>query len=200
MDYEEILTPVALYRDRLKAEHAENTAAAFEELLKRSGVDEAANAALVQVIRKLEKEVAELDSKLTWWKVFRWAMILVAVAGTVLGVMWLVPLCGGDDLGVKTPVGASGFGGAVLALALIFGVLNGKIKQFKELVAERRAELERIVEEEIANTGATVELLKRGCRHLVIARRGEWGQCFGPNIVGVFERKLELMKRDGKTV
>ena len=86
MDYEEILTPVALYRDRLKAEHAENSAAAFEELLKRSGVDEAANAELVKVIRKLEKEVSELGSKLKWWKIFRGLMILVAVAGTLSGV------------------------------------------------------------------------------------------------------------------
>ena len=71
MDYEEILTPVALYRDRLKAEHAENSAAAFEALLERSDVDEAANAELVQAIRKLEKLIASLDTKLMWWKIFR---------------------------------------------------------------------------------------------------------------------------------
>ena len=147
MDYEEILTPVALYRDRLKAEHAENSAAAFEELFKRSGVDAAANAELVKVIRKLEAEVAKLGSKLMWWKIFRGLMILVAIAGAVLGVMWLIPICGGDDLGVKTPVGASGFGGMVLALVLIFAWLNGKVKLFKELVAERQAELDRQIAE-----------------------------------------------------
>ena len=142
MDYEEILTPVALYRDRLKAEHAENSAAAFEKLLERSGVDESANAALVQVIRKLEKEVASLDTKLMWWKIFRWVMILVAVAGLVLGVLWAIPLCGGDDFGVTPPVGLSGFAGLALSLALIFGLLNGKVRFFRDLVAERRAELE----------------------------------------------------------
>ena len=147
MDYEEILTPVALYRDRLKAEHAENSAAAFDELFKRSGVDKSANAALVKVIRKLEAEVAKLDSKLKRWKIFRWTMILIAVAGTVLGVMWLIPLCGGDDLGVKAPAGASGFAGTVIALALIFALLNGKVKLFKGLVDERRAELERQISE-----------------------------------------------------
>ena len=130
MDYEDILSPVAMYRDRLKAEHAKNSTEAFEELFKRSGVDAAANAALVQVIRKLEKEVAALDSKLKWWKIFRWTMILVAVAGTVLAVMWLIHVFGGDDLGVTPPVGASGGGAAAVALVLIFGVLNGKVKLF----------------------------------------------------------------------
>ena len=166
MDYEEILTPVALYRDRLKAEHAENSAAAFEELFKRSGVDEGANAALVAVIRKLEGEVAELGSKLKWWKIFRWAMILVAVAGVVLGALWLVPICGGRDFGVKAPVGASGFGGTVLALVLIFALLNGKVKLFNELVAARRAELER----QVAEAWKMMEPLNRLYRWDTVAR------------------------------
>ena len=143
MDYEEILTPVELYRDRLKAEHEKNTAEAFEELFRRSGVDESANAALVAAIRKLEKVVAELDSKLKRWKSFRWVMILIAIAGAVLGVMYLVPVFGGDDLGVSPQVGGIGGGASILSLALIFGVLNGKVRACRDLVEERRAELKR---------------------------------------------------------
>jgi len=142
MDYEDILTPVAMYRDRLKAEHARHSSEAFEELFKRSGVDAEANAALVQVIRKLEKEVAALDSKLKGWKFFRVLMILVAVAGAVLGVLWLIPRFGGDDLGISNAVGGAGGGAALVALLLIFGVLNGKVRRFKQLVEERRAVLQ----------------------------------------------------------
>ena len=76
-----------------------------------------------------------------------------------------------------------------------FGTRDGSL--FSADAAARRAELERIVGEEIGNTRETIEILERGCRHIVIARRGEWGQCFGPNVVEVFERKLELMKRGG---
>ena len=147
MNYEEILTPVAMYRDRLKAAHAENSAAAFEELFKRSGVDAEANAALVAEIRKLEKLIAELDGKLKWWKFFRVLAILAAVAGAVPGAMWLVPLCGGDDLGVTPPAGVSGLAALALSLGLIFGVLNGKVKLFRELVEARRAELGKLMDE-----------------------------------------------------
>ena len=68
----------------------------------------------------------------------------------------------------------------------------------------RRAELKRIVDDEIKTTRTILELLERGLceplnkhhrNHLVIAGRGEWGQCFGPNIIEVFQRKLELMQR-----
>ena len=147
MDYEEILTPVELYRDRLKAEHEKNTAEAFEELLRRSGVDEAANAALVAVIRKAEAEVAALDARLKRWKLLRSAMILLAFAGAVLLVLGLVPVFGGDDLGVTVPVGAGGGAAAALALFLIFGLLNGKVRFFGDLVAKRRAELRSRIDE-----------------------------------------------------
>lgn len=147
MEHEEILTPVAMYRDRLKAEHAKNTAEAFEELFKLSGVDENANAALVRIIRKLEKLVADLSKKLARWKFFRGLMILLAIAGIVLGVLWLIPVCGGKDFGVEMPVGASGIGAAVLSLVLIFLVLNGKIRTFSEQVDSRKKELQERTDE-----------------------------------------------------
>lgn len=147
MDYEDILTPVAIYRDRLKAEHARNSAEAFAELFRRSGVDESANAALVRVIRKLEEEVACLDRKLAWWKIFRALMILLAAAGTVVTVLWLIPVFGGSDFGVKPAYGGSGAGVAVLSLLLVFRFLNGKVRLFSELVAARRAELRAKIDE-----------------------------------------------------
>jgi len=143
MDHEDILTPVSMYRDRLKAEHGRNTEEAFETLFRRSGVDEAANAELVRTIRKLEKIVAELDTKLSWWKFLRISAIVATVIGAVLMILWLTPFGGPDGLGVTASLGLSGGAAAVLALILIFGVLNGKVKAFSELVAARRAELDR---------------------------------------------------------
>ena len=51
MDYQEILEPVAQYRDHLRSEHAENTRQEFEELLQKSGVDEKLNAEKVKNIQ-----------------------------------------------------------------------------------------------------------------------------------------------------
>ena len=147
MDYEEILSPVAMYRDRLKEEHRRNTAEAFEELFKRSGVDAEANAALVKVIRKLEKLVSSLDTKLKWWNFFRILMIVSAIAGFIFAVLWLIPVCGGDDMGVPMPGGVTGIVVFVVALALIFGVLNGKIKRVRESLDARRADLQQRMDE-----------------------------------------------------
>ena len=59
MNYEEILSPVSMYRSRLREEHDRNSAEAFDELLRRSGIDEAANRELVERIRKLEDSMME---------------------------------------------------------------------------------------------------------------------------------------------
>ena len=140
MDYEELLTPVALYRDRLKAEHARRVGAAFEELFARSKVDAKANAAEVRIIHQLEKVISELDAKLKTWRFFRVLSILLAVGGAGLGGLWLFRQCGGDGPEVATSVGLAGFAGSVLALGLIFGVLNGRIREFDAQAAECRAE------------------------------------------------------------
>ena len=147
MDHEEILTPVAMYRDRFKEEHRKNTAEAFEALAKRSGVDEAANAELVRKIRKLEKEVASLDARLTCWKVARGLAIAIAVGGGLLALLWLVPLLGGNDFGVSAWAALGGMAALILSLVLIFTLLNDKVKTFSALVDARRAELKTRMDE-----------------------------------------------------
>ena len=143
MDHEELLTPVALYRDRLKAEHAQRVGAAFEELFKRSQVDAEANAAEVRIIHRLEKVISALEAKLKTWRFFRVLAILLAIGGAVLGGMWLYQKYDGTTTGgteITTPVGLAGFAGTAVALLLIFGVLNGRIRKFDAQAAARRAE------------------------------------------------------------
>lgn len=108
MYHQEILTPLKMYRSFLRNEHAGNSVEAFDELFRRSGVDPAANAALVKVIRKLEKEIARVKARLSGWKVFRAGMILVAAAGVVGFAMWLLQLSGQSEFGIPVPVGIGG--------------------------------------------------------------------------------------------
>ena len=81
MDHEEIPYPVAMYRDRLRAEHEHNTEEAFEKLVRESEVDQEANAALVKKIRKREKQIASLKTTLSKWKFLRGLFILLILAG-----------------------------------------------------------------------------------------------------------------------
>lgn len=142
MYHQEILTPLKMYRSFLRNEHAGNSVEAFDELFRRSGVDPAANAALVKVIRKLEKEIARVKARLSGWKVFRAGMILVAAAGVVGFAMWLLQLSGQSEFGIPVPVGIGGGVVAILATVLIFTVLNKKIGLFEALVADREREVQ----------------------------------------------------------
>lgn len=157
MDYEEILCPVDMYRDKLKEAHRKNVSEAFEELVKRSGVDEEANAALVSVIRKLEKDISDLGAKLLRWRIFRWLLILISLIGAVVGVLYLIPRFGGEDFGVTPLAGAAGGASAVCALALIFSLCNGRIREFKS----RMDELKSVLDQKLQAAWEMMEPLNR---------------------------------------
>ena len=140
MDHEEIPYPVAMYRDRLRAEHEHNTEEAFEKLVRDSGVDREANAALVKKIRKREKQIDSLNSTLAKWRFLRGIFILLILAGaagiTLAGFQladrplidyrlppWLLPAC---------------IGGVILFLILIFKGLNPKIRAFELSLKEQQ--------------------------------------------------------------
>ncbi|MDR2675522.1 MAG: hypothetical protein LBC18_11865 [Opitutaceae bacterium] len=52
-----------------------------------------------------------------------------------------------------------------------------------------------VIADEIRNTTETLRHLAAHPRSLIIATRGKWGQCLGPDIAGDFERKLALLNR-----
>ena len=70
MYHQEILTPLKMYRSFLRNEHAGNSVEAFDELFRRSGVDPAANAALVLAMPVVFPQlVAGLDERVPLpWK------------------------------------------------------------------------------------------------------------------------------------
>jgi hypothetical protein len=50
-----------------------------------------------------------------------------------------------------------------------------------------------IIADEIRNTTETLRHLAEHPRSLIIATRGKWGQCFGPDVASDFGRKLMLL-------
>lgn len=68
---EDIHEPVENYKLFFKDTHARNTTAFFEDLVKKSGIDEAANIQTVKELRSLEQKVANENSSSRNWRILR---------------------------------------------------------------------------------------------------------------------------------
>ena len=137
-DYEEIPYPVKEYATRLKEEHARNTSDFFEELVQRSGVDVTANAELARKIHQQEKQVALQNSRLSLRLFLRNLLILIALAGGIVVLLYLLPLFWDDapDCGIEQKFAGIAGGAMTVSLILIFFVLRKKIRLLKEKVDE----------------------------------------------------------------
>lgn len=116
---DDVYEPLALYRDAFKAEHADNTAAFFEELVRRSGVDENANAATVAAIHALERQLADANSSRSGWKTLRTLAVIIVVAAFIGLVLFVLPLLSPDT---ELPLRVNGLWAAVCAAAAAGGI------------------------------------------------------------------------------
>lgn len=141
---DDVYEPLALYRDRFKAEHADNTAAFFEKLVKRSGVDENANAATVAEIRALDAQLADADSRRSSWKALRALVVIIVVAGFFGLALFILPILSPD---IELPMRVGGLWAAACAAVAVGGIalttvkLNPAIRFLDErlrLLTERR--------------------------------------------------------------
>ncbi len=89
---DDVYEPLALYRDRFKAEYAEHTTAFFEKLVQRSGVDETANAATVESIHKLELQIVAADSNRSNWKTLRIIIVFLVIMAFVGLAFFILPI------------------------------------------------------------------------------------------------------------
>jgi hypothetical protein len=122
---EDILEPVDF-----KDAHARNTSEYFEDLVRRSRVDERANIKTVKEIRVLEAQVKEGSSSSKWWRILRGTLVVVAV------------ICG--LLAFGQPWYALG---TVAVLVGLFAKLNPHIKAIEDRLAILKQELkERMAE------------------------------------------------------
>lgn len=161
-DYEEIPYPVREYATRLKAEHARNTSEFFEELVRRSGVDAAANAVLVRKIHQQEKLVASQNSRLGFRLFLRNLLILIAVAGGIVGVLYLLPLFLDDapDCGIDRKFAEIAGGAMAVSLILIFLVLRPKIRLLREQVEENQKLLNEMIQQASQQVQPLLELFQ----------------------------------------
>ena len=76
---DDVHEPLQEYAAKFKTAHVNNTSDFFEDLVRRSGVDEDANTKTVQELRVLEKQAAGVGSTNKWWRVLRGVTIAAAV-------------------------------------------------------------------------------------------------------------------------
>lgn len=128
---EDIHEPVELYRTVFKDAHARNTSEYFEDLVRKSSVDEVANVMTVKELRILEQQVADVSSSMMWWKVLR---------GTVIGGGVICLILMGSQSQPAWLIGTVG------AAVVVFAKLNPRIKdvdgRLRALKTQRDKKLE----------------------------------------------------------
>lgn len=83
---DDIHEPLGQYAAHFKADHRNNTSDFFEDLVRRSGVDEQANITTVRELRELEQQAANTGSTNQHWRILRG----VSIAATVLAVLYIL--------------------------------------------------------------------------------------------------------------
>lgn len=80
----DLLSPLSFYKTQARAQHEKNVSDRFNELLARSGVDTAENAAVVSKYNIQLNKIKKLNGKISSYKILRVFMIIFAVLGLVL--------------------------------------------------------------------------------------------------------------------
>lgn len=78
---EDIHEPVENYKSFFKDAHARNVTAFFENLVKKSAVDEAANIQTVKELRQIEEKITNESSSSKNWRILRGVTIALLVTG-----------------------------------------------------------------------------------------------------------------------
>jgi hypothetical protein len=128
---DDIHEPLEQYAAHLKTAHVNNTSDFFEDLVRRSGVDEGANIRTVQELRELEKQAAGAGSTNKWWRILRGATIAAAVLAALYVFLhyswpWLM-------------VPATVFGAAIHALNRVIKDTDAQLKRLRAACDEKRA-------------------------------------------------------------
>ena len=121
---EDINQPIENYKSFFKDSHARNTAAFFEELVKKSAVDEFANIQTVKQLRGIEQKIIKERSSRRNWTI----LLVLAILATLCGacVIW-----------------AKYSSWWIIGLAIVSGYLIYRISKVRAAVVARLAQVEK---------------------------------------------------------
>lgn len=132
----DLLEPLRYYRSSLAHDAEQNASDFFEELLKKSGVDEAENAATVKKYDTEHQKAKTAEKGLSRLRVFRTLLIIAAVLGGIAALVGAMRIA--DSLGPGLGLLLGGLAVLGGALAVIFAVLRPRIRRSAETLAELR--------------------------------------------------------------
>lgn len=143
--------PIDLYEHQLKEAHKNNVSKFFEDLVKKSGVNEDANATTVKVIRKKEAEIKTVDKKLKGQKGLRGFLFFLIIIGFIAGIIFILAAIGTIPIPVMQWLSILI---AVLCFLLSIGLIlvialsvNKKIKNFQAIINRLEKEKQVLVDE-----------------------------------------------------
>lgn len=128
---DDVHEPLGQYASHFKTAHLHNTADFFEDLVRRSGVDEKANARTVQELRELEKQAAGVGSSNKWWRILRG----VTIAAAVLAALYVFANYAWPWLAVPAIVVAP----AIYALNRVINDSDAQLKRLRDACEAKRA-------------------------------------------------------------
>lgn len=143
-----IFEPLAQYKNAFKPQHKENVARFFEELVTKSGINEAENKKTVSAIKTNEEKLKNETKRLNRFKLVRTLLIVLGVILILAALFFFFNTDTFTDLGVGGAI-AIGIGAALLgvgAFLLIFLVLNPRIKNASKRSDELRAIIQNLLE------------------------------------------------------
>lgn len=129
---DDVHEPLAQYLADFKAAHVKNTSDFFEDLVRQSGVDAAANAKTVQQLRQLEQQADKASSANKWWRVLRG----VVIAATLFALGYIFTYHSWPWFGLPIAI----FAAALYKLNQVIADTRGQLKKLKQACDAKRNE------------------------------------------------------------
>lgn len=136
----EIHEPLREYAGKYKELFRKNAAEAFNDLVRQSGVDAAANKKTCRRIKSLKKRLDHISASLGKVRFLDGICIFLIVSGSLFFLFFLLH-CFDPDIPGDIYWGGAGIVTAVLALILKISVLNKKIAALQNVTEKLRKEL-----------------------------------------------------------
>ena len=145
---QQIFEPLSQYDKVFKQKHIDYVKNYFEELVKRSGVNEDENSKTVNQINIQRKKIDEVQTKLNKKRGLKTFLIVLIVLFFIATAVFVFDLVQGQSLFPSLPsfvgilISVLAPIGAVALIITIIKTINPKIKNFEQILAKERSVLE----------------------------------------------------------